>query len=727
MALESWLMGICEADDAQVEHWLLKLLKDSNNVSVTAVVVGICNAYPEKVGTAGLAVLTCREFFAMDRARMVLESSAPSSLPGLMSTYNAKTKIHDDERRRADMLPHRKHDLEALTIKLQLGARRDAVWQILDGYRAALPKVGEQTEGDLLWRLALHRMDVRTYQPKLMEAMVGEDTFDGESPTAGADADRQKQWVYFVPSPVDADMRAMVDRHTPLQARQQADMALFNWGVASWRREGGNQINANAWREKLAEARRRAADGAAITDVVRGGPGFVAAVCVRDHWDEMESEERDWCVNMLIEEIERDCDSNNEFIQASRFSLDPSRPAAYILPKVLGENAPNTPHERVMGAIAKSLTHAVEEVIAYAAEGVGQFLQHNHRNFMLTCVGALARKARLAGELIASEKYLRYADRRQPADLERSVLPEVRALIAGGGVNIEDEVARLDLSEWPGQEVASAILAILFYCPDEPMAQDTYDRLARHLVGEWETARGHTNRRQRNYEFEYQWLERLARFVMRLPRAIALDMCDPLLNAMDEHPREVAPFVEKLVVIEDQSQEASPFWDIWQAFADRIHTEPWIHQLDSRYASDTELLRTLFFGLPWKDGVRHWRRLEGFADRVDILFESLPASAVVLDAYCCFLYTIGGQSLPHAFVVVAKQLQAGDAGQMLSKANAVFYLESLLRRFIYSQPLRLKSNAEVRSAVLTILDQLVDSGSSAAYRMRDDFVTPIAH
>jgi hypothetical protein len=50
-----------------------------------------------------------------------------------------------------------------------------------------------------------------------------------------------------------------------------------------------------------------------------------------------------------------------------------------------------------------------------------------------------------------------------------------------------------------------------------------------------------------------------------------------------------------------------------------------------------------------------------------------------------------------------------------------------LRRFIYSEPLRLKSDTEVRSAVLTILDQLVESGSSAAYRMRDDFVTPIAH
>jgi hypothetical protein len=112
---------------------------------------------------------------------------------------------------------------------------------------------------------------------------------------------------------------------------------------------------------------------------------------------------------------------------------------------------------------------------------------------------------------------------------------------------------------------------------------------------------------------------------------------------------------------------------------------------------------------------------------VDTLFENLPPCATVLDAYNRSLYTIGEQSLPHGFVVIANRLQAGHATQMLSQDNTVFYLESLLRRFTYSEPLRLKSNAEVRSAVLSILDTLVDSGSSTAYRMRDDFVTPIAH
>jgi hypothetical protein len=233
-------------------------------------------------------------------------------------------------------------------------------------------------------------------------------------------------------------------------------------------------------------------------------------------------------------------------------------------------------------------------------------------------------------------------------------LPEIRALIAAGGVNVETELARLDLRAWPGQEAASAILAILLFCPDDVVAQDTYRLLPRFLVDSWVS-----DRHQRNYEFEYKCLERLARFVMQLPVPMALAMCEPLLNAVKEHPREVAPFMEHLIVIEDQEEMASPFWDIWQAFVDRVLTAQWIHQLDSRYASDTELLQKIFFGLPWKDGVRHWRRLEGFADRVDTLFENLPPCATVLDAYCRFLYTIGEQSLPHGFVMVANRLQAG--------------------------------------------------------------------
>jgi hypothetical protein len=49
--------------------------------------------------------------------------------------------------------------------------------------------------------------------------------------------------------------------------------------------------------------------------------------------------------------------------------------------------------------------------------------------------------------------------------------------------------------------------------------------------------------------------------------------------------------------------------------------------------------------------------------------------------------------------------------------------EQLLRH-VYGRPVELKQDQAFRDAVLLLLDILVESGSSAAFRMRDDFVTP---
>lgn len=165
---------------------------------------------------------------------------------------------------------------------------------------------------------------------------------------------------------------------------------------------------------------------------------------------------------------------------------------------------------------------------------------------------------------------------------------------------------------------------------------------------------------------------------------------------------------------------------MWQAFANAICAAPWIERLDSRYGSGKELIGAIFLGGYWKENVRHWRRLEGQGHRVDELAARFRGSAVVFDAYCRFLYDIGETSLPKAFVILADSLAAGDPTMMLADRNTVFLLESLLRRHVYAEPYRLKSDPAVRTAVLALLDHLVEAGSSAAYRMRDDFVTPLS-
>ena len=106
------------------------------------------------------------------------------------------------------------------------------------------------------------------------------------------------------------------------------------------------------------------------------------------------------------------------------------------------------------------------------------------------------------------------------------------------------------------------------------------------------------------------------------------------------------------------------------------------------------------------------------------LFESLPPASIVLDNYVRFLYHTGEKSLPEAFVRVAAALRRGDAQEMLKKTNTVFLLEVLLLRHVYGRPLELKSDSRIRESVIFILDNPVEMGSSAAFRMRDDFVTP---
>ena len=198
----------------------------------------------------------------------------------------------------------------------------------------------------------------------------------------------------------------------------------------------------------------------------------------------------------------------------------------------------------------------------------------------------------------------------------------------------------------------------------------------------------------------------------------------PPSTAMTANSR---PFMQGLTGIQDNNPNTPQYWFLWGLFAEAVKRAKWVERLDTdRHPSGSELLSAVFLTAFWKDDVRHWRFLAGYAHLVDSLFEALPPSSIVLDDYTRFLFHIGECSLPEAFVRIAAALQCGDARKMLSKSNTVFMLESLLQRHVYGRPLELKRDSRTRDAVLSILDWLVEMGSSAAFRMRDDFVTPAA-
>ena len=137
------------------------------------------------------------------------------------------------------------------------------------------------------------------------------------------------------------------------------------------------------------------------------------------------------------------------------------------------------------------------------------------------------------------------------------------------------------------------------------------------------------------------------------------------------------------------------------------------------------MIDVLFLAVSWNEGVRHWQRLTGNESRLNALFEALPPTFPTLVAYSRYLFKVGEKSLPDALILVSNKIRQVGTGSSILNSNAQFYLETLLRRWVLSQPGRLKAKTILRDAVLHILDELVEAGSSTAYRLRDDFVTPV--
>lgn len=317
-----------------------------------------------------------------------------------------------------------------------------------------------------------------------------------------------------------------------------------------------------------------------------------------------------------------------------------------------------------------------------------------------------------------------YGERHEGDDISANAAKTIREQFWDEFAIADDAHAVADISAGFGARASAQVLIILGGVPADPVAADAFSRASRTLVDWWDADRDRSY--ERDFEAEAAVSKQLQRFVMRAAPTTALQVLRPLLDAVDRHPEETYRIVEGLTAIEDGTPNTEQYWYLWSLFADRVKRATWIARLDEDRPVGREMLSAIFLTSWWRDDVRHWKSLDGHADKVHALFDQLPPSAIVLDKYLRFLYHIGEKSLPDAFLRISDVVRRGDALTILSRANAVVLLEVLLQRYVYGRPLELKHDATMRQAVLHLLDVLVEKGSSAAFRMRDDFVTPLA-
>jgi hypothetical protein len=717
MALEARLFEIAEAHPDLLDSVLLQLIRDSDSVAVTAIAASLAMAYPSACGETLLVLLSNRECIDLDRQRMVHDQSG--SIFGRLRQDEPMKQRFAEERAESDSLPHRKQQLETVIAQAQIGPFAARIHEMLDRHLAALPPVGEQTRKDQVWRLALHRMDLRKYS---VSAAPTETVPVGE-PVERDEESPPPQYLMLTPTTPDSDLQQMIETSATEYAKTSAHLGLHMWAVKVFQREEPSSYDPAEWRERLKAAQATAIPSDKQLLLMMGDAGpYVAAVCLRDHGDEMSREERDWCIAQVCAAVEAGADDWTNAAHLPGF-MNPAVPAAEVIAKFAGSKDLPAP---ILRAFASAITHPGDETRMAAAAEAGRSLWRAHPELALQVVVALRIEAATVQHAFDEEQKKRYKERQPVEALQANAAQIARAIIRGER-RPDKKTGPFDPSEWFGAESSPWILRILLGAPETSETAAAFVQISETLVGWWDA--DHRDRSdpqtKRRYETESAIKRLLVDSVFRVSEANAIRILQPLLGAINRHPDKVASIVRELTIREDREPATARFWLLWKLFAEGLLAASWLPNVDSEYSNATEFVSSVFLAVGWNDHVRHWRSLVGYAHLVHELFERAPVSAAFVYRYLLFLYHVGEQSLPTAYVRFAAKLRTGEPHQLLTAHQSVFLLESLLQRHVYAKPLELKTQEHLRTAVLYLLDELVEAGSSASFRMRDDFVTPL--
>ena len=581
MALESWLLEVGQQEPERLDAILVDILCRSDNAAIAAVVASVATAYPHASGEGLLVLLSVREYIAVDRSRLVGEQQM-AGMAGMIPTMRADHQVYEMERKKAGGLPHRQYDLEAAVANLQLGLFGPRVHALLDSHLAALPPKEQQDKNDRLWRLAIHRMDFRQYTVS--------DTPGPEIPDPQAQSgDPPRRYIRLEPTPPEADVQAMVDEGASRLAAKSARLGVLMWGIQAFDRETGKYEPAE-WAAKLAEAQamdRPAED----EDSSRHAPGFVAAVCIRDRWDDMTSAQSDWCVDRVCAEVMRHAADADHTARVQNNPMAADRACAFVLAMLLRKPLDSARIERVKTAFAAAVTHPVEQVRSYATSSIDDTVWAADRALALRCVNAIAAEAANIDKAQDAEEARPYDERRDVGEITAEATADIRARFWKEGGIAEDSHVTLDISDGFGAHALKRMLVILGSAPQDPIAIAAFTRASSTLAGWWTSDDDRRSGGHRHFHAESDVSQRIQEVLLRTSPDAAKRVLAPLLAAVDRHSRELKFVMQGLTGLQDADPNTPQYWFLWQLIADAVKRAKWTARLDTdRYPDGTDLL-----------------------------------------------------------------------------------------------------------------------------------------
>lgn len=714
MALERWLIGsIKDTTDATAEALLINLLKKSKSASITAVVVSVVLAYPDKLFNVAILLLKTKEVLLFDTMRFTKDQTQKTSLQSLQDSFpvNYDKVFFENERIEACDDPHRNKTLETVILSYQIfkseeepdekfHAQQEAIWKVFDEYYDVLKAKKSLDDDDKTWSLYLARMDRRKMK-LIPEKQDGKILINFESD-------------------LDPELKAYSEAAQQKMSDATKHFGLMNWATLRWRNDekyldyiqynDSTKVVLKEVKQILQELKQGETQENYFN---RSTPAYACAVIIRDFGSTLSPSEKKFCTELLFRYAALPLEDSYQY-QVS----DGVDAAIQVIPLLFG-TSDDTDLKVLLFAHLFDASHT----------GMSQFMFENAEraiaNYLWDQDPSLV-ESMITGYLLLADEYDGVQEEVRKDRLKNRSIKNMTGDVADKFSDrnevlikkvVNSELHYNDIATIEG--IAAAHLEVAFELL--PYKVNSADQVEFTLILlNALSQKVYDDDDRMNYTLSTRFLIKYSAMVLLYDGDV-----EPLLKPFADNfktDRFMSDFFKEFIVKNDSLNKYDTFWKVWNYFYPKIIE---VANQNYRHHSASSIIYSyLFAATSWRKGANEWHSL---TEKENAFFakaaKDLGKNPATLYSLGRILNGIGSRYLDDGVLWISKMISNNENLKTDGlETNTVYYLENIMRKFALAKRQKIKSSVRLKKDVLIILDYLISKGSITAYLIRQDIL-----
>lgn len=696
MALENWLLEIIDViPQENLELILIKLLKESNSVSISAIVASIVCAYPDKLYNIAKILFQTKEFFKLDLHRKIKDSQHFE----LYSPYDEELLVN--ERKKSNKLKHREKSLEDIALYYQafeipnpivdVETRQKELGGIWDKYYSDLPTIKNQSEDDKDFRFTLNRIDFR--KMKVKREPVG-----------------NNQILLHFETDLAPDLKEISESHNKKLSEDYKYINLNMWANKRFNNEDTKDNKYENSPKLVFEESKEIFENLGQSEnfqlLYHSTPAYAFAVLLRDYNEYLSQEEKIYCKNVLLQFASLPL-YEGYFYQIS----DGTEPSIISLKDIIKIFPDQT---ETIKLLLLQILFKDYETKKYAINCILNIWDDDFEIAQHIFLVYLTYKPEY--DLLQNRIWsLRYTDSEKKIKKEYESFNKKLLGIKWNKISY-DKTKNID-------EISYGTLNTAFLLLPNGSIETIHTDFIMKCISRFSDLIFDEERERKSnlISIIYSFLAKLAYFCLNLPKDKIAQYLEPFINKFNSEDYTAHMFLE-FAVAQDQLKENEKFWYVWQLFYSKIVD---LISAEKQYFKNQEIIITYLLAhrIIGYGKVTEWHTLK--QENTNFYFQiakDIGANEHVLYSISKIFNDIAFDYLEEGFNVISYCIENYDYSSKEVNSNTIYYIENITRRFILSNEKTIKTDNQVRNKVLKILDFLIGQDSVFAYMLRENIL-----